>query len=450
MRVDWQTLDDLGILRASGYQASLYDWANFTSTSGGDLLLKERFRAPLTEIVAIRQSQAAVVWLSGHAGLFDPLLGGSAWLTVERYIQSSIAALQYPNRLILWLDSWWVRFLNNDLFREVSAALSLTQTLARHAAEVARSIEDVQLPERLAVWRDELRGCLAEPPLARLIASKEVHRLSPPGVLALDQMLRTVDFGPLKRLASLVYQIDALRSLALATRERRLVLPEVLEEGAPRLEADGLFHPLLDRPVKNSLRIDPDGRMLFLTGPNMAGKSTYLKSVGLALYLAQVGMGVPASVFRFTPFDCLFSGINTTDNLRLGQSYFYAEVRRVREVTDLLAQGHSAFVLFDEMFKGTNLKDASDACVAVLTGFTGCTNSAFMTASHIAELTTALEELDGVQFLQFGAEIVDGKPIFDYKVRPGVSEQRLGMLILEREGVMQRLKELQRTSSLMK
>jgi DNA mismatch repair ATPase MutS len=171
-------------------------------------------------------------------------------------------------------------------------------------------------------------------------------------------------------------------------------------------------------------------------------QSVYLKAAGIATYLAQLGMGVPARRFRLTPFACLFSGINTTDNVRLGQSYFFAEVRRVREITDLLAQGTHALVLFDEMFKGTNLKDASDACLAVLSGFAACQNSAFMVASHIAELAAGIENLEGVQFVQFGAEIHGGTAAFDYRVRPGVSQQRLGMLILEREGVLTRLRQL--------
>lgn len=201
---------------------------------------------------------------------------------------------------------------------------------------------------------------------------------------------------------------------------------------------------MLDNPVGNPLRISPDERLIFLTGPNMAGKSTYLKAAGVAVYLAQLGMGVPARSFRLTPFDCLFSGINTTDNLRLGQSYFYREVRRVRDLTDILARRLTTLALFDEMFKGTNLKDASDACMAVLTGFSACDNSAFVVASHIAELAEGVDYLPGSRFLHFGAIAEDGHLVFDYRLRNGVSQQRLGMVILDREGVLAALAALAR------
>lgn len=443
MRVDWRTLQDLSIFDLGGFQASVFDWANFTRTHGGARLLKERFHHPFTDVSEIRNTQAAVAWLAENASLFDSLLGGSAWLSTERYAESSFTALDHPNRLILFLDSAWVRYRHADLYREIVAALSLAQMLSRHAADVVESLEALRLPDILTAWRTEMRQCLDIAPLLRLRESRAVHRLWVYRVLELDRGLRTADFIPLKQLAALVYQIDALRSLALATRERKLTLPEVLDAGPLTIEAEGLYHPLLENPVENPLQICADRRLMFLTGPNMAGKSVYLKAAGIATYLAQLGMGVPARRFRLTPFACLFSGINTTDNVRLGQSYFFAEVRRVREITDLLAQGTHALVLFDEMFKGTNLKDASDACLAVLSGFAACQNSAFMVASHIAELAAGIENLEGVQFVQFGAEIHGGTAAFDYRVRPGVSQQRLGMLILEREGVLARLRQLQ-------
>lgn len=153
-------------------------------------------------------------------------------------------------------------------------------------------------------------------------------------------------------------------------------------------------------------------------------------------------MGVPAARMSLIPFACLFSGINTVDNLRLGQSYFQREVRRVREITDILSEGHVAFVLFDEMFKGTNLMDASEACLAVLSGFSACSGSAFMIASHLAELAEGVEALPGSVLRHFGAPLQAGEPQFDYRIREGVSQQRLGMLILEREGVLRRLEQL--------
>jgi len=442
MQVDWQTLQDLGILSSEGTQLSLFDWANSTRTAGGAQRLKERFRRPLDDIQGIRDTQAIVEWLMREQKLFDPLLGSSAWQSLERYIGSRVVALNYPNRLFLWLDSWWMRYLNGDLYREVLAALSLTQTLVHSAIRIEAQLSETELPPSLEHWRQRLKECIGSGPLQRISNAKAIHRLQPPAVLSLDNELRRQDFTSLRLFADLVYEIDLHCSLAIATRKHGLILPTLLENGPPRIEAEQLIHPLLEQAVGNPLRITSAQRVIFLTGPNMAGKSTYLKAAGIAVHLGQIGMGVPARVLRFTPFGCLFSGINTTDNLRLGESYFYREVRRVRAVTEILNQGIPTFALFDEMFKGTNLKDASDACLAVLTGFSECENSAFIIASHIAELAIAIEKLPGAAFSQFGATVQRGQATFNYRLADGVSEQRLGMLILEQEGVLARLQAL--------
>ena len=442
MQIDWQTLQDLGILRSEGSQASLYDWANFTSTPRGADLLREHFRRPSSDAEELRRTQGAVAWLTEHALLFDPLLGRGAWTSVEHYLGSSITALDYPNRLVLWLDSWFTRYLHADLFREVEATLALIQSLVRHAGELEERIRSLQPPPLIAEWAGQLRTCIQAAELARIVSSRPVHRLRPPRVLSLDHALRRTEFAPLRELADLVYRIDVLRSHALATRRHSLVLPEILDGDTPFVEAAGLYHPLLDHPIANRLDISSDRQLIFLTGPNMAGKSTYLKATGVAVFLAQMGMGVPARQFRLAPFTSLFSGIDTTDNLRLGQSYFYREVRRVRDAADLLARGEQALVIFDEMFKGTNLKDASDACLEVLSAFAACSGSAFLVASHLAELAAGLRTLHGIRFLHFAGEVNDEQVRFDYQLREGVSEQRLGMLILERDGVLERLRRL--------
>ena len=442
MQIDWQTLQDLGILYPAGRRASVFDWVNSTRTQGGELRLRERFRHPAGTAEEIRATQRAVGFLAEHGRLFVPLLEGSSWLAVEQYARASYAAADYPNALFRWLDSGWLRLANREVFDPIRAGLAVSQTMARLAAAVLAELRALDPPPLLADWADEVAALLAAPAVAALVGGKAVHARFPAGVMAADHALRAEGFAPLAALAKRVYEADALCALARATRRHGLVFPEVLDGGTPRIEAEGLRHPLLDAPVANPLNVAPESRLLFLTGPNMAAKSTYLKAAGIAVFLAQLGMGVPAERFRWTPFGCLFAGIDTTDNVRLGQSYFFREVRRVREIAALLAGGTTAFAIFAGLFKGTNLKDAADACLAVLSGFSGCAGSAFLVASHLSELAEPIGALDGVAFARFGAEVRDGEPVFGYRLEPGVSDQRLGMLILRRERVLELLEGL--------
>src|SRR5690606_21268670 len=121
----------------------------------------------------------------------------------------------------------------------------------------------------------------------------------------------------------LAYELDALVSMADTTHKLGYVIPEVLD-GPTRLHATGLVHPQVKNAIPNDVALDQQNRLLFLTGPNMAGKTTYLRAVATALYLGHLGMGVPAARFSFTPVDRLFSSISISDDVHTGTSYFLA------------------------------------------------------------------------------------------------------------------------------
>jgi DNA mismatch repair ATPase MutS len=167
----------------------------------------------------------------------------------------------------------------------------------------------------------------------------------------------------------------------------------------------------------------------------MAGKTTYLKAVAVAAYLAHVGMGVPARGFRLTPLDAVFSSIAPEESLREGLSYFMAEVRRVREVASSVAHGRRVLVVFDEVFRGTNVKDALDASLMVIRGFSRIPHCRSLFSSHLVELGEDLAHEPGIRFSCFAGELREGRAVYSYRLRDGVSDQRFGLHLLEQEGV---------------
>jgi DNA mismatch repair protein MutS len=133
-------------------------------------------------------------------------------------------------------------------------------------------------------------------------------------ILRIDQTFRLHEKEGIRRLLELVYEMDALVAMADVTSQHGFALPSI-ESGAVRLEAEGLFHPFIPNPVANILELSQDRRLLFLTGPNMAGKTTYLRAAATALYLAHLGMGVPARIFSFVPIQRLLTSISMNDDL---------------------------------------------------------------------------------------------------------------------------------------
>ena len=124
--------------------------------------------------------------------------------------------------------------------------------------------------------------------------------------------------------------------------------------------------------------MNPEHNFLFLTGANMAGKSTLIKSVGSAVFLAHIGMGVPAQEMKLTLFDGLLSNINVVDNIAKGESFFFNEVQRIKNTIQKINDGKKWLVLIDELFKGTNVQDAMKCSSTVIKGLIKIKNSLFI------------------------------------------------------------------------
>jgi DNA mismatch repair protein MutS len=162
----------------------------------------------------------------------------------------------------------------------------------------------------------------------------------------------------LHRLCEIIYQLDLGISVGKIARQRDFSYARALPKNEPVLQLAGLRHPGIDRAVGNTLTMNKDSNMIFLTGANMAGKSTLMKSFGIAVYLAHMGFPVAAKEMVFSIRDGLYTSINVPDDLNQGHSHFYAEALRVKEAAMAISAGKQLVVIFDELFKGTNVKDA--------------------------------------------------------------------------------------------
>jgi DNA mismatch repair ATPase MutS len=150
--------------------------------------------------------------------------------------------------------------------------------------------------------------------------------------------------------------------------KNNLCFPEFSEATTAFVHAENTYHPLLQTPTAYTLQLKKNSNFLFLTGANMAGKSTFIKAVGVGVYLAHLGMGVPATKMELTLFDGLLSNINVMDNIVKGESYFYNEVKRIKNTIEKISDGKNWLILIDELFKGTNVQDAMKCSTAVIEG----------------------------------------------------------------------------------
>jgi DNA mismatch repair ATPase MutS len=174
----------------------------------------------------------------------------------------------------------------------------------------------------------------------------------------------------------------------------------------------------------------------------MAGKSTFIKSVGTAVFLAHIGMGIPAQQMQLSLFDGLLSNINVADNILKGESYFYNEVQRIKATVTKISDGRKWLILIDELFKGTNVEDAMKCSTAVIEGLRKMKNSIFILSTHLYEIADELKKYSNMSFYYFETTTFADQLLFSYQLKKGVSNDRLGYLILQREGVVDLLKQL--------
>jgi DNA mismatch repair ATPase MutS len=439
LQMDRQAYHDLEIFESDRDGPGLFDIMNRTRTNGGEKALRARWKRPFSSAERILSVQCSLRFIMEKRAVFDLLPGELIVYSVEQHLYSGLAMLEGRNTLDLLYEVLELRFQDVKNYRKTVTGVERTGRFVNSLRRLTARPELKDVPGELQELLREMCELLALPAFAKLPREGE-GELSWWRTMNADRVIRLDERAAVERLLRIVFEIDAFVSMADAVRDYDLVMPD-LEHGPVVIEADGVFHPFVQRAVPNPLRVDQQRRLLFLTGPNMAGKTTYLRACGIALYLAHLGMGVPARTFRFSACDALFTAIALADSVREGVSFFRAEALRVKTIAQAVADGKRVVALLDEPFMGTNVKDALDASRVVLTRLATKRGSVFLVSSHLIELGESLVETGCVDCWRFEASEQGQVLEFDYTLRPGVSSQRLGFRVLQEEGVFDLLEQ---------
>jgi DNA mismatch repair protein MutS len=283
---------------------------------------------------------------------------------------------------------------------------------------------------------------LNKPVIRQMIQHDRKVKLAPAEILRFGAFLRKQFKSEMYELVDIYSRLDAYYSMAVACEKYRLHFPVFIESHDPVIEAKQMFHLLLPTPVAYDVELNRRTNFLFLTGANMAGKSTYIKAVGVAVYLAHIGMGVPAQSMQLSLFDGLLSNIQVIDNIIKGESYFFNEVQRIRSTIERISDGKKWLILIDELFKGTNVQDAMKCSTTVIEGMRKMNNALFILSTHLYEIGEGLRQYPNIQFRYFETHVEGDQLVFSYHLKEGISNDRLGYLILKKEGVVELLGKL--------
>jgi DNA mismatch repair ATPase MutS len=242
--------------------------------------------------------------------------------------------------------------------------------------------------------------------------------------------------GALGRWIDVVGEFEALNAFAGFSYENPdYPFPEIVEEGAC-FEGASIGHPLLpsDRCVRNDVRLNVEQQVLIVSGSNMSGKSTLLRTVGVNTVLGLAGAPVCASRLRLSQL-AVGASIRLQDSLREGSSRFYAEILRLRDVVDLSRGDRPALFLLDEILHGTNSHDRGIGAEAVVR--TLLKNGAIgLVTTHDLALTRVADELGArAENVHFQDDHDDGTISFDYRVHPGVVTKSNALALMRAVGL---------------
>lgn len=234
------------------------------------------------------------------------------------------------------------------------------------------------------------------------------------------------------------YELEALNSIAnFSFLNSEYSFPTFDKHPNNTFKAIQLGHPLIseDQKVANDFEIKPGKDLFLITGSNMAGKSTFLRTVGINLVLAYSGAPVNATSLN-TGLYRIFTSINVNDSLGDGLSHFYAEVKRLRELLNELNKNNEEplFFFVDEIYKGTNNRERFAGSAAFLKEVAG-KNGVGMVSTHDLELADLESEIGALSNWHFVESITNGKMSFEYKLRSGPCPSTNALKIMEMEGL---------------
>ncbi len=239
-------------------------------------------------------------------------------------------------------------------------------------------------------------------------------------------------------LAEALATLDALVSLSTVAAQYDYCRPEINgRDGLPEIRIEGGRHPVVERTqssfVPNDATLAEDRRLAIVTGPNMSGKSTYMRQVALIVLLAQVGSFVPARAAEITPVDRIFTRVGASDDIAGGRSTFMVEMDEL--ATILGDAGETSLVLLDEVGRGTSTADGLAIAGAMAEHVHDEVGALTLFATHHHPLTALAEDLEAAHNLHFEAVEESGEVRFDHEITPGAAEGSYGVEVATAAGV---------------
>ncbi|WP_143304818.1 MutS-related protein [Chitinophaga vietnamensis] len=441
MQLDKTSYYDLSIFNRDE-EYSLFHRLDFTITAGGREYLRQLFSNPLQDITAIESRQKALQYILDQEQNWPTVISNGTVVVVENYMEAQIEPISNTEGLGLLIQACVHKTLYAPDYGFIKFSFTQLLNLLRGFRTFIQAFHSDQTPKVLKLLLDRAQHLLNQRDFNAILATDDEGKMNFIQIQRYDHYIRKRHRKVIQELVTLYQQLDAYYAMAKAIKHFNLHFPVFNNSSRPVIKATQLYHMILPKPVAYDVRLDETQHFMFLTGANMAGKTTFIKAVGVATYLAHIGMGVPAQNMELSFFHGIFSNIQVQDNIFKGESYFYSEVQRIKNTIVQISNGKNWLVLIDEMFKGTNVEDAKNCSLAVIRGLLRSTNCLFILSTHLYEIADDLQSEQKIQFKYFESEVIDDNLHFTYQLKDGIAKEKIGYLILRREKVLELLQQI--------
>ena len=431
---DKQTLDDLNLL-GKYKPGSIYGLFNQVQTRGGERLLDSMFQHPLSDPKEINKRTGIFKYLQSRNYTFP--FERQQFSLVEDYLGAGDGGNMLITAAGVLRKRLMETLLKDEAYGIVLEGVRTTLSFINTCKDFIRQFDDRDPANPLKEQISLIKNILGDKRITGLPQEKQPVLTSWQKVAGYHHLFRHGLQEELTQLCETLCLLDLYIAVSKVAKERGFSYAQALAKEENTFSATDLRHPGIERAVGNTVSMHEDSNVLFLTGANMAGKSTLMKSFGISVYLAHMGFPVAAKDMVFSVKEGLFSSINVPDNLSMGYSHFYAEVQRVKSIAEEVSRSKDLIVIFDELFKGTNVKDAYDATLAVTEAFSEYSNCFFIISTHITEVGDTLrDKTDNLQFVYLPTIMEGTRPKYTYRLDEGISTDRHGMMIIENEGIL--------------
>lgn len=442
--VDRHTLHELQILPENSRTASIFAFYNHTDTLGGADYLKSMIVTPRETLAGVMGFQDLLKAIALRPAAWQINIAKAYAAAAESYFALNVAHSMSQDVIKHWFDTWLYSKRNKGEYYRIQSGVMATMRLARAVQHTLHHLSESPIPDEISEDVNSLRKFIFSPVLS-VFLKKDEGKLSNRSIFYLDYHFRVSHRNEFRHMLDTLYRLDACAAIVKTMRQHALTFP-VFGLGPDNFAADSAWHPLITNAVANSLTLPAQQPVCILTGANTSGKTTFLKTCGVLVYLAHLGWPVPAKSLHLPFTHRLFTSIHLSDDLGRGFSHFYNEMMRIRQVSEALSAGDYCFVIVDELFRGTNQEDALHCSKTVLNGFARFHGSYFLVSTHLHELITHYSGHSNLSFRCFRTHINGSEFRNTFRIEEGAAFEKVGKLIMDQTGVTALLQHAKRPS----